>query len=136
MSRMIPQSMSPDIKSNAEKKIFRLLRDAPGTQDWIVLHSLGLARHDVKRRGEIDFVILCNKGIIVLEVKGGRVRRENGIWTTQNKYGNYIRLHESPYEQASTTMFALEKNIRKKFGSNHPLGKLIFCYGIIFPRVC
>ena len=54
MSRMIPATIHPDVKSAAEKRIFRLLRDAPGTDDWVVLHSLGLARHQTKRRGEID----------------------------------------------------------------------------------
>ena len=63
MAKMIPSTIHPDIKSNAEKRIFRQLQEAKGTDTWIVLHSLGLARHQKKRRGEIDFIIICPRGI-------------------------------------------------------------------------
>lgn len=133
MSRMVPPTIHPDVKSNAEKRIFRLLKDAPGTDDWVVLHSLGLSRHQTKRRGEIDFVILCARGVFVIEVKGGRISREQGIWQTQDRYNQYSRLHESPYEQASSAMFALEKDIRAKFPDGHPLRRVILGYGVMLP---
>ena len=43
MSRMIPPTVHPDVKSSAEKKIFRLLRDADGTSDfdWIGFMAAG-----------------------------------------------------------------------------------------------
>ncbi|MEW8291543.1 MAG: NERD domain-containing protein [Candidatus Thiodiazotropha endolucinida] len=133
MARMIPPTIHPDVKSNAEKRIFRLLKDAPGTDKWVVLHSLGLSRHQTKRRGEIDFVILCGRGVFVLEVKGGRISREDGIWQTQDRYNQYSRLHESPYEQASSAMFALEKDIRAKFPKSHQLHRVIMGYGVMLP---
>ena len=131
---MIPNTIHPDIKSSAEKKIFRLLRDADNTDDFVVLHSMGLAKHQEKRRGEIDFLILCKKGIIVLEVKGGRIKREGGIWTTTNRYGITNNLHESPYEQVSSAMFALEKYIQTEFSDDPRLSKLIFGYGVVCPN--
>ncbi len=134
MARMIPQTIHPDVKSKAEKRIFRLLKDAPNTDDWVVLHSLGLSRHQTKRRGEIDFVILCDRGIFVIEVKGGRISRNAGIWQTQDKYDEYSTLHESPYEQASSAMFALEKDIRAKFPDGHPLCKIVMGYGVMLPN--
>ena len=134
MSRMIPNTIHPDIKSSAEKKIFRLFRDAENTDDLVVLHSMGLARHQEKRRGEIDFLILCNKGIFILEVKGGRIVREAGIWKTIDRYGNINNLHESPYEQASSAMFALERYIRTEFSHDPRLSNLIFGYGVVFPN--
>ncbi len=134
MSRMIPPTVHPDVKSSAEKKIFRLLRDADGTSDWVVLHSLGLAKHQEKRRGEIDFLILCNRGIFVIEVKGGRIRREAGIWQTIDRYGNTNNLNESPYDQASSAMFALEKYVRNGLSNNPALTNLIFGYGVMCPN--
>jgi hypothetical protein len=134
VSRMIPNTVHPDIKSSAEKKIFRLFRDAENTDDLVVLHSMGLARHQEKRRGEIDFLILCNRGIFILEVKGGRIVREAGIWKTIDRYGDVNVLHESPYEQASSAMFALEKYIRAKFSDDPRLSKLIYGYGVVFPN--
>ena len=134
MARMIPQTIHPDVKSSAEKRMFRLLKDAPNTDEWIVLHSLGLSRHQTKRRGEIDFVILCDRGIFVIEVKGGRISRDAGIWQTQDKYNEYSRLHESPYEQASSAMFTLENDIRMNFPEGHPLRRVIMGYGVMLPN--
>ncbi|HHV00457.1 MAG TPA: hypothetical protein GXX76_11475 [Bacteroidales bacterium] len=37
--------------------------------------------------GEIDFLVLAPKlGVFALEVKGGRVRREDGVWYFTNRY--------------------------------------------------
>ena len=134
MARMIPQTIHPEVKSSAEKRMFRLIKDAPYTDDWVVLHSLGLSRHQTKRRGEIDFVILCDRGVFVIEVKGGRISRDAGIWQTQDRYNEYSSLHESPYEQASSAMFALEKDISAKFPDGHPLRRVIMGYGVMLPN--
>ena len=36
MAKMIPSVISPEVKSNAEKRIFEWFRDDPKTVDWIV----------------------------------------------------------------------------------------------------
>ena len=59
MAIMIPSVISPDVKSDAEKRIFKWFKDAPGTDDWIVLHSLGLAYHSTLIHGETDFVVIA-----------------------------------------------------------------------------
>ena len=43
MTRMLPATTHSSVKSNAERKLFERIRDAPGTEDWICVHSLGLA---------------------------------------------------------------------------------------------
>lgn len=135
MSRMIPPTLHPDVRSSAEKRIFRLFRDSPGTDGWIVLHSLGLARHQSKRRGEIDFVVICPRGVFALEAKGGRIIREKGIWKTTDRYGHREELQESPYDQASSAMFSLGNDIRQRFGDRHPLSSIILGYGVLFPNI-
>ena len=75
MAIMIPSVISPEVKSNAERRIFEWFKAAPGTDNWIVLHSLGIATHNRVIYGETDFLVLApNLGIFALEVKGGRVR--------------------------------------------------------------
>ena len=72
MAIMIPSVISPDIRSNAERNIFRWFKEAPETEDWIVLHSLGIANHRRVIHGEVDFFVIApNLGIFALEVKGG-----------------------------------------------------------------
>lgn len=132
---MIPATIHPDVKSIAERRMFDLFRDAPGTEAWVCLHSLGLARHAKKRRGEIDFLLLTRTGIFVLEVKGGGVSREDGVWKFTDRHGKVHEKHESPFEQAASAMFALESEIRQEFASDQRRSRLLFGYGVMFPDV-
>ena len=135
MARMIPATIHPSVRSGAERKLFTVIRDAPGTEDWVCLHSLGLARHARKRRGEIDFLLLTRKGIFVLEVKGGRVSRERGMWLFTDRYGMIHEKTESPFDQAASAMFALESEVRQRFQSDPRRSGLLFGYGAMFPDI-
>ena len=94
----------PDIllnhKSNAEERLFSLLQHVTLAGHWTAYHSLNLSEHEYKRWGEIDFLIVGPEGALALEVKGGRVRREDGIWTTTNRFDRTSHLTESPFDQA------------------------------------
>lgn len=46
MAIMIPSVISPEVKSPAERRIFEWFQSAPGTDDWIVLHSMGITTHN------------------------------------------------------------------------------------------
>ena len=70
MARMIPATISPDVKSSAERKIFKWLQNLEW-QNCIVLHSLEMAEHVDNIFGEIDFVIIADDGVLCIEVKGG-----------------------------------------------------------------
>ncbi len=132
---MIPATIHPRVRSGAERLLFDIIRDAPGTGDWVCLHSLGLARHATKRRGEIDFLLLTRKGIFVLEVKGGGVARHGGVWRFTDRYGEVHEKHESPFDQASSAMFALENDMRQEFHSDERRSRLLFGYGAMFPDI-
>jgi hypothetical protein len=130
--RMIPEKISPTTKSNAEKEIFRRLELIDDT-DWsFVLHSLNLAEHVWKRVGEIDFLVAGPRGIYVLEVKGGGVSSERGVWRFTDRFGHTRRKRESPFSQARTAMFSLQKRLE---GSFQPglLSRATFGYAVVFP---
>ena len=61
MAIMIPSVISPEVKSSAERKIFEWFQNAPGTDKWIVLHSLGITTHNKVIYGETDFLVLAPK---------------------------------------------------------------------------
>lgn len=135
MARMIPPTIHPSVRSGAERKLFDVIREAPGTDDWVCLHSLALARHETKRRAEIDFLLLTRQGIFVLEVKGGRISREEGVWKFTDRWDNTVSKYESPFDQASSAMFALENDIREKFKDDKRRRRLLFGFGAMFPDV-
>lgn len=136
MARMIPSVISPEVKSIAEQKIFEWFRDDPGTEGWVVLHSLGIANHRTVLFGEIDFFVIAPKlGVFALEVKGGCVKRENGIWYFTNKYNQTFSKKRGPFEQANEGIFSLFDSIKKKCGVDHFLSKLLFGTGVMFPDI-
>lgn len=137
MAIMIPSVISPEVKSNAERKIFEWFQNAPGTEKWIVLHSLGITTHNKVIYGETDFLVLAPKlGIFALEVKGGRVRRENGIWYFTNRYGKTNSKVRGPFEQAKDGIFSIVDAIKKRTDTEHRyVGNVLFGYGVMFPDI-
>ena len=113
MARMIPATISPDVKSGAEKTIFGWLSDLEW-ENCIVLHSLGMSEHVDKIFGEIDFVIIADEGILCVEVKGGVVRRQKGQWHFINRYGKDDTKEEGPYAQAQGNEQSLRKYLVKR----------------------
>ncbi len=135
VARMIPDTIHPSVRSGAERRIFEVLKRAQGTEEWICLHSLALARHGYKRRCEIDFIVITRKAVLALEVKGGRINRKEGVWEFTDRYGQVYKRAESPFDQASSGMFALEKLLRSHFGSENRLARLLLGYGVLLPDV-
>lgn len=136
MARMIPSVISPEIKSNAERKIFEWFRDDPDTEGWVVLHSLGIANHRTVLYGELDFFVIAPKlGVFALEVKGGRVSCNEGIWSFTNKYGKTTSKARGPFAQANEGMFSLIDAIKLKYGQRHKLSNLLFGTSVMFPDI-
>lgn len=79
MVTFIPPYMGEEIKSSAEKKMYNVLQKLE-MENACILHSLGLPKHKTKIYGEIDFVVVCERGVACLEIKGGRVECRKGKW--------------------------------------------------------
>lgn len=137
MAIMIPSVISPEVKSSAERKIFEWFQNAPGTDKWIVLHSLGITTHNKVIYGETDFLVLAPQlGIFALEVKGGRVKRENGIWYFTNRYGKTNSKVRGPFEQAKDGIFSIVDAMKKRVDiEHHHIPNVLFGYGVMFPDI-
>ncbi|MBO5167819.1 MAG: AAA family ATPase [Phascolarctobacterium sp.] len=138
MAIMIPSVMSPEIKSNAERKVFEWFQSAPGTDKWIVLHSLGIATHNKVIYGETDFLVLAPQlGVFALEVKGGRVKRENGIWYFTNRYGKTNSKVRGPFEQAKDGIFSIIEAMKGRVDAEHRhiVSNVLFGHGVMFPDI-
>ncbi|MFA5163843.1 MAG: NERD domain-containing protein [Patescibacteria group bacterium] len=130
---MIPPYIHKDVLSDAERKIFGLIERDEALSDWCCFHSLGLARHQTKKYGEIDFLLVGKEGIFCLEVKGGGIKREKGLWTFVDRYGRETTKTEGPFRQASLAMFSLRKDLKNKFGNE--INSALFGYGTLFPDI-
>lgn len=130
--KLIPSHLT-HTTSNAEKKFFKLSSESEGTEEWYCLHSLGVSRHITKREGEIDFLFIGPQGLFVVEVKGGRVHREEGAWKFTDRYGRVTQKRESPFTQARSALYSLKDDIAEKLGPD--IHKLVFGYGVAFPDI-
>lgn len=135
MTRMVPPTIHSSVRSGAERRLFTVIQRAEGTEGWYCLHSLALARHATKRRGEIDFLLLHPEGIFVLEVKGGRIRREDGRWIMTDRWGREHVKHEGPFEQAAGCMFALDRHLGEAFADRSRLAHVMLGYGVMVPDI-
>ncbi|WEO97179.1 NERD domain-containing protein [Streptomyces sp. FXJ1.172] len=113
MARMIPPSFNlDDTPSPGEREFFERLRDDPGTEGWIALHSLGIAEHPRQIRGEADFVVIVpGEGIVFLELKAHRTasRLPDGRW----RLGSQPPTERSPFKQAEEAMYGLAKYVNQ-----------------------
>ena len=130
----IPPYIGNDVKSGAERKIFEALKKFRMENSYI-LHSLGLPRHVSKIYGEIDFVVVCARGVACLEIKGGTVERQGGMWIYKNKKGRVNKKTESPFAQATGNMFALKEELCRNFAGDRELGNIPMACGVIFPDI-
>jgi hypothetical protein len=100
--------------SNAERLVAHLLNGVEGEPDAVAFHSLKLRSHAYKQQAEADFVLLWKGVVIVVEVKGGGVKRHDGVWYTVDRRGDWHKLSRSPMEQAQSAMYALQDILREE----------------------
>lgn len=134
MVTFIPPYLGEEVKSNAERKVFEILQDIKMDTVY-VLHSLGLPKHDTKSFGEIDFVVVCKRGVACFEVKGGRVACEAGQWIFTNGKDQINVKPEGPFAQVTGNMFSLAKAFKSYFHNNNRLQKIFTACGVIFPDI-
>ena len=113
----------------AERRVFEWLRDAPGTENWHVVHSLMLGTHVSQSEGEADFVVaIPGRGLLLLEVKGWKaIRVHDGEWETGDRCWNrgnkklsindprfqWDRAPRDPYRQARDNADSLRKRLEE-----------------------
>lgn len=134
MVTFIPPYMGEEIKSNAEKKMYDVLQSLD-MEDAYVLHSLGLPKHQSKIYGEIDFVVVCKRGVACLEIKGGRVECREGKWFFTDRYGVERQKPEGPFAQVTGNMFSLLTELKNKFPANPHMKNILVGCGVVFPDI-
>lgn len=127
---MIPGAPGGETKSNAERKVFRLLQET--ALKGYAFHSVGLPKHEKKAYSEADFIVVTQYGVLCLEVKGGQVDCSNGEWRYTDRYGNVTYKHEGPFDQAAGAMFALKNALMERVPWT---SEISFATGVVFTDI-
>ncbi len=118
MARMFPEhGPAKTTTSKAEKRIYALLAETLG-DDYVVFHGLRwetTEQNDQLARRESDFLIVSRAhGLLILEAKGGHIRRSDatGRFWTKGKSGKHNqRPTRDPFEQARSLVPLLERHL-------------------------
>ena len=136
MAQMIPPSpaeLYDEAVPQGELEVFERLKNHT-PDNWVVLHSLRLKTHEFKKSGEADFVVITDKGVLIIEVKGGKNHRnDKGQWV-QTRRGSHDRIsNEGPFKQAMGAYFAVERHL-KNSGNHELIDRLPWGWGVVMPH--
>lgn len=101
--------------------------------EWDVWHDLKLPEHSdnfnyyKKTSSQIDFLILCKHGLLVLEVKGGSISTKDNSFFYGKNFDTPIK--QNPFKQAEGYKYTLKDNILNN------LKGCFFCEATAFPHV-
>ena len=89
----------------------RIYKDCDNSSyTWHFWHDVNLP---IPAKGQasiqIDFMLVSEKGIVIVEVKGGKISVLNGNYYFERD-GNLTNLNRTPFDQAETYMYALINN--------------------------
>lgn len=133
MARFIPAVRPEDIEHDSERLVYEALDNLPS--GYVVLHSFPWVRplrdlaDEPLREGEADFVILHPaKGLLVLEVKGGRPELRGRTWF---RGSSEMR---DPFDQARRNRYALLDAVDER--SQRSVHRGLFTHGdvVVFPH--
>jgi hypothetical protein len=122
------------IVHDSERLVFQALKQLP--DGYVVIHSFPWLRplRDLEseplREGEADFVILHpNRGMLVMEVKGGQPELKNLTWTRGGK-----RMRD-PFSQAQRNRYALLDALEER--TQGRINRKMLTHGdvVVFPHV-
>ena len=108
MARMCPEVVSEHTRSQAEVDLFGIISESSPTTGWSSTPS-GWPSTSASRGPRPTSSWWAPEGIFVIEVKGKRVRRENGKWILHDRgaEGTRSRRPKGPFDQAGGASAAL-----------------------------
>ncbi len=115
---------------NVYRRLFNELKDFH--EDFFIWHDLKLATHSDTRNpynkieAQIDFLLVCRKGICVIEVKGGQVEFHNSEFNFRHQ-GELQLMKQNPIKQAEGYKFTLKEKVLQKYS------KKLFIDVCVFP---
>lgn len=130
MARCIPDYVEDEAEGHPEVAFLERIK-AELPDDFIVIPSLEIAARKDRTESEVDFVLLHPRGRLVLEVKGGALRRVGGRWE-RRRNGVWVPERKSPFYQSRANSHAVREYIEERFGKGSPEAEGLFGRVVVF----
>lgn len=114
---------------NVYRKLYNELKDSP--DDFFVWHDLKFSTHSETRNpyrkseSQIDFLLVCKRGICVIEVKGGQVEFHNSEFSHRHM-GKLELMKQNPLKQVEGYKFTLKEKILQKYSKKLIIDVCVF----------
>ena len=133
MAKMIPDTIERnDPRRKGEYMVYDWISD-PSIPGYC-FYSLPQTNHFHKMIGEVDFLYICNQGMLCIEVKGGQeIYRKERKWYSVNKRGIHNEIHD-PFLQSRDCMYALGRYLEEVYGSQSVEERFQRGYCVVFPE--
>jgi RecA/RadA recombinase len=131
----LPDYVLSDPYREAEIEVYDALRDDV-SDEFVCYYSrpwLGLDKHGFERDGEADFLIAHPRlGLLVVEVKGGGVSRQEGseVWTSTNRH-KIKNVIKDPVQQAVKSKHEILRKLKEQHGWGRRF--ITLRHGVILP---
>ena len=126
MAVMIPTECDLSRRPMSEQIVFEVIKKNL-SNEWYVFHSFDYVTRDLNKKrwdGEIDFLLYHpQKGMLVIEVKGGAISYRNGQWYQEDR-------PIDPVEQAKRNKYAVMRLLQD---SLHRAVPVKFAHSVCFP---
>ena len=140
MARLFPEWINDEQRNanpkfRAEFKVYDALARSL-SDEWYVFCNrtwtwVENQSHRLRTR-EVDFLIAHPRyGVLILEVKGGEIKVEQGRWVSKDRYGQEWEIN--PYDQVSIAATALERWLNEEH--DNVFRNYRFSTGVCFPDV-
>ncbi len=140
MAKCFPLPGDAEFESNAELRVYEALAKKLGS-DYIIMHSVAwISRpgRDGPREGETDILIAHPiRGVLVVEVKGGRVSLDYSTlsWTSIDGNDEAHKI-KNPFDQAKRGKFALLEKLKENpIWKKMNIGRFNLGYAVFVPDV-
>lgn len=133
---LIPENIQ-EFVSRGERFLYHRFKNDPNTRDYLVLHSVFTNHHLTNVSGELDFLVLApGLGFFAIEVKHGKVERDDGAWIFTNSKGKSTRKIKGPFRQVEDTKHSIRNYVLENVSGNkkllNKLSKVLFATGVAF----
>lgn len=123
---------------HSERRVLEALSDLDDS--WRVFRDLQwreIEGKSIERSGEIDLIIFHPElGILIIEVKGGGVRTENGEWFYKSIFdGSERKMDSSPFDQARRNHYYLLNKLKGPAIGHEFLKSTAFTHTAWFPDI-
>ncbi len=133
MARCIPDYIEDMDEGHPERVFFERMK-AELPDEFVIIPSLEISSRRDQQESEVDFVLLHPRGRLVIEVKGGKLRRKAGRWE-RFKGGVWIREGKSPFYQSRVNSHTVREFLEDRFGKGDPRAEALFGRAVVFPDV-